>query len=389
MLEFRRIESIDLTRGLVIVLMALDHTRDFFSEALFSPTDLDRTTPGYFLTRWITHLCAPTFVFLTGVSAWLSTKRRALSRNKLAAHLVIRGLWLVMLEVTLVRFGWLFNWNFQVVFAQVIWVLGWSMTGLAAVLYCPRPLAGALALALTAGHNGLDPVDAGLVREYGGAWMILHVPGTIEWLPGHVLHVVYPLLPWLGVMLAGYWCGPYFLRSPAARQTLFFRSGLALFGLFLLLRLGNLYGDPKPWHPWPHPWQTVFAVLDCRKYPPSLLYLLMTLGLMLLLLAGFESRQSSPLRRPLRLFGQTPLFFYLLHLPLLHGAALAVARFRGLPAAWLLSGDFPTVPTPEYGFSLPAVYGFWLAFLFVLHPVCQGFADYKYRHPEFEWLRYL
>jgi uncharacterized membrane protein len=392
MLDFRRLETIDLMRGLVMVLMALDHTRDFFSDALYSPTDLSKTSAGLFLTRWITHLCAPTFVFLTGASAYLSTIRRNLSKRQLAGYLASRGLWLVILELTLVRFGWLFNWDYHVIFGQVIWALGWSMVGLSGLIFLPRWAIAGFALIMVAGHNLLDSFRPDDFGGFAWLWTVLHVPGRIELSPGYSFYVDYPLIPWLGVMAAGYGFGPVFLRSVRSRRVLLFWFGIGFVGLFLLLRLGNLYGDPEPWPDQQDPLFTVFAILNCEKYPPSLLYLLVTLSMMMFLLALFERRNLILIREPLLIFGRVPLFFYLIHLPLIHGAALAVTYFRGLPVDWLLgrgSHAFPTMPAPEYGFNLPMVYGIWMVMLLLLYPLCKLFSSYKYNHPEIRWLSYI
>ncbi|ESS72760.1 putative membrane protein [Methyloglobulus morosus KoM1] len=322
MLDFRRLESIDLMRGLVMVLMALDHTRDFFSDALFSPTDLSKTSAGLFITRWITHLCAPTFVFLTGASAYLSTIRRNLSKRQLAGYLVTRGLWLVILELTLVRFGWLFNWDYHVLFGQVIWALGWSMVGLSWLIFLPRWVIAGFAIVSIAGHNVLDFLRP---DDFGGLtwlWTVRHVPGRIELMPGYSFYVDYPLIPWLGVMVAGYSFGPIFLRSAISRRALLFQFGIGCIGIFLLLRLSNIYGDPEPWQAQQDPLFTVFAVLNCEKYPPSLSYLLVTISIMMLLLSLFEGFNLLLLREPLLIFGRVPLFFYLAHLPLIHGTRL-------------------------------------------------------------------
>lgn len=392
MLDFRRLESIDLMRGLVMVLMALDHTRDFFSDALYSPTDLDKTSAGLFLTRWVTHLCAPTFVFLTGASAYLSTMRRNLSNRQLGGYLFTRGLWLVVLELTLVRFGWLFNWDCHVLFGQVIWALGWSMVGLSGLIFLPRWFIADFALIMIAGHNLLDSLRP---DDFGGVawlWTVLHIPGRIEINPGFSFYVDYPLIPWLGVMAAGYSFGPVFLRSARSRRVLLFRFGIGFAILFLLLRLINLYGDPEPWQAQRNPLFTVFAILNCEKYPPSLSYLLMTSSVMMLLLTLFEWFNLIQVREPLLIFGRVPLFFYLIHLPLIHGTALAVTYFRELPVDWLLGRGlhaFPTIPAPEYGFNLPTVYSIWMVMLLLLYPFCAMFEKYKLHHPEMRWLSYI
>lgn len=392
MLDFRRLESIDLMRGLVMVLMALDHTRDFFSDALYSPTDLSKTSAGLFLTRWITHLCAPTFVFLTGTSAYLSIVRRNLSNRQLGGYLFTRGLWLVILELTFVRFGWLFNWDYQVIFAQVIWALGWSMVGLSGLIFLPRWIIAGFAVVTIAGHNALDflrPEDFGC---FAWLWTILHVPGQIEISPGYTFYIDYPLIPWLGVMTAGYSFGPVFLQPTSSRKATLLCLGIGFAVLFLLLRLSNLYGDPEPWQVQQNPLFTVFAVLNCEKYPPSLSYLLVTISIMMLLLAFFGSQKLILVKEPLLIFGRVPLFFYLLHLPLIHGTALFVTYFRGLPIDWLLGRGrhaFPTIPAPEYGFNLSTVYCVWIVMVLLLYPLCKLFSSYKLHHPEIRWLSYI
>ncbi len=388
-----RLESIDLMRGLVIILMALDHTRDFFTNALFSPTDLGQTSAAYFLTRWITHLCAPTFVFLAGTGAFLFTKRRNLTSSQLARYLLSRGVWLIVLELTLVRFGWAFNWDYHVAVGQVIWVLGWSMLALSALIFLPRWAIASIALIVIAGHNAFDTIQADNSQPWGWLWMFLHTPGRIEYLPGYTFFVSYPLIPWFAVMAAGYSLGPLMLQPAQRRQTVMLVLGLLCLGLFLLLRLSNLYGDPKPWAPQKNWAFTLFSVLNCKKYPPSLLYLLMTLGLMFVCLAVFEWHKIQQYMAPLINFGKAPLFFYVIHLPFIHGAALAAAYFRGLPVDWLFAGSsrslFPSIPAPEYGYDLATVYVIWLTLLVLLYPLCCFFIGLKRRYPQLPWLKYI
>lgn len=388
-----RLESIDMLRGLVIVLMALDHTRHFFTSAMFSPTDLSQTSAAYFLTRWITHLCAPTFIFLAGSGAFLATRRRRLSSRQLGGYLASRGIWLIILELTLVRFGWTFNWDFHYLFAQVIWALGWSLLALAALVFLPGPATVLLAVIIIAGHNAFDALRSQDLPEWGWLWTILHDPGKFEFLPGYWIYVSYPLIPWVAVMAAGYGLGALFLQPEQRRRRALMLMGVLCLGLFLLLRLTNLYGDPKPWTLQKDWVFTILSVLNCTKYPPSLLYLLMTLGMMFICLVLFDKDKVQKLGRPLIVFGKAPLFFYLIHLPLIHGAMLAVTRFRGLPVDWLVSGTarslLPKIPSPEFGYSLPAVYAFWLALLLLLYPVCYGFVEIKRKYRHVSWLTYL
>lgn len=388
-----RLKSIDTMRGLVMVLMALDHTRHVFSNSEFNPTDLSETTAAYFLTRWITHLCAPTFVFLAGVGAFLTTQRRQLNTGQLSAYLASRGLWLIVLELTLVHFGWTLRWDYHFVLAQVIWALGWSLLILALLVFLPRRAIATLAICVILGHNALDGVQAGENGIGAWLWMILHQPGKFEYAPGYFFIVAYPLIPWFAVMAAGYCLGPVFQKTPRRRKRAMIFLGLAALALFLLLRLCNGYGDPKPWTDQDSAMFTVFSFLNCTKYPPSLLYLLMTLALMFLGLVAFESITVQQWGRPLLVFGHVPLFFYLIHLPIIHLAMLAITYFRGLPVEWLLEGSgrsmMPKIPGTEYGYDLPAVYLIWLAVLVVLYPACATFAGIKQQYPHRTWLQYL
>ena len=388
-----RIESIDMMRGFVMALMALDHTRDYFSNATFSPTDLSQTTAAYFLTRWITHLCAPTFMILAGVGAFLSTRRKELTQGQLSVYLASRGLWLIVLELTLVRFGWAFNWDYSYAIAQVIWALGWSMLVLAGLIFLPRWVIVVFSALTIAGHNAFEGIHVDAGQPWGWLWIVLHQHGMIEFWPNHFLYVAYPLIPWIGVMAAGYCLGPLFQQETQRRRAVLWRSGFLCILVFLILRLGNLYGDPRLWTSQSSPMFTVFSILNCQKYPPSLLYLLITLGIMFLGLALFEGRHAHRFGKPLIAIGKAPLFFYLLHIYLIHGAAWIAAYLRGLPVDWLSAGTahkpFPEMPSPEYGYDLPVVYGVWLAVLLFLYPVCYGFVLIKRRYRHVAWLGYL
>ena len=372
-----RLTSIDLLRGLVMVVMALDHTRDFFSAGGFNPRDVSDTT--LFLTRWVTHFCAPTFIFLAGVSAFLYGQRRA--AGDINRFLFTRGLWLVLIEFTVVRFGWSFNVHFNHFVAQVIFAIGASMVALATLVYLPRWAIAAVGLVMIAGHNLFDGVKAAQFGTAAPLWDVLHQPGHLELVPGVDLVVLYPLIPWIGVMAAGYALGPVFTRDPAARERTLFALGAALTAGFVLLRATNFYGDPAPWAVQASPIATVLSFLNCEKYPPSLLYLAMTLGPALVLLAAFE-RARGRLAGLITTIGRVPLFYYVVHIYLLHVLALVYA--------WWLVGDIGAlIGAPHkpagYGLSLPGIYAVWLAVVVALYPLCRWFAGVKRRRREWWW----
>jgi uncharacterized membrane protein len=308
--EQGRIASIDVLRGLVVALMALDHTRDFFGTDGFNPRDVAES--ALFLTRWMTHLCAPTFIFLAGMSAFLYGRGRSVGET--SRFLLVRGLWLIVIEFTIVRFGWTFELDFfRENTAGVIFVIGASMVALAGLIWLPRWAIAALALVMIAGHNLSDGIRAEQLGQGGGLWHVLHQPGLVR-LGGYVkLFVLYPLVPWIGVMAAGYALGPVMQREPDARQRLLFGLGAAVTLGFVLLRASNLYGDPAPWIGQATWLSTALSFLNCEKYPPSLLYLMMTLGPALMLLAAFEHARGG-WARVLATFGQVPFFFYVVHI---------------------------------------------------------------------------
>lgn len=384
-----RLEGPDLVRGLVMVLMVLDHTRDFFADTSFDPTDLARSTPAYFLTRWITHFCAPTFALLAGVGARLAG-RRGRDAGGLARFLLTRGLWLILLEQTVVKFGLLFRFSPGLLLGLVLWSIGGSFVLLAAFVAARAParLVGLVGLVLIAGHNLLDllpPGGAGSLRLPVG---FLLRPGVLPLPGGWTVFVGYPLLPWFGVVAAGYWLGGLYGLEPALRRRRLVGIGLASIGLFAALRATGAYGEPRRWSPGPDAVTTALAFLNCTKYPPSLQYLLMTLGPALLALAAFD-RGAGAIGRPLATLGRVPLFYYLLQWYMIHGLALAVAGARGEPTAWLFVDAFPVRPPPSCSFGLPAVYGWWIVVVALLYIPCAGFARSQSRHRDSIWRSYL
>ena len=388
-----RLDSVDLLRGVVMVLMALDHTRGFFSNVTFYPLDLDKTNVPLFLTRWVTHYCAPVFVFLAGTGAFLSTTRGR-TKKDLSWFLFTRGLWLVFLEVTVIRWsGWGFNFDLHSIGVGVIWAIGWSMVALSGLVFLPTRSITILGLLMIAGHNALDSVKPESWGAWGGLWAILHAGGGFEYAPGWSFGAGYPLIPWIGVMAAGFGFGTLLLEEPAERRRHLIWLGATLTALFVLLRYSNLYGDPTPWRSQKNAVFTVFSFIHCHKYPPSLCYLLMTLGPALLFLGLVVNRKPANWLKPMVVFGRVPLFYYLLHLPLIHGLAVVVNLLRYGRADWLYGappgpGRLPVSIPLDRGFDLPVVYLVWISVVLLIYPACRWFMDLKRRRREV-WLSYL
>ena len=372
-----------------MLVMAIDHVRDYFSPYPYSPTDLTRAAPALFLTRWITHFCAPTFVFLAGTSAFLYARNNPAGRGGAQRFLLTRGLWLVLLELTVINWSWRFN--LQGLVLQVMWALGWSMVTLSALLYLPMRVIGALGLLIVFGHDLLDGLHFDAVASHGMAmawlWAVLH---EVHSSAGDFRFVVlYPVLPWIGVLLLGYCFGEVLLFPEAPRRRCMLAIGLSAMALFLLLRLGNIYGEPNPWTDNPRgPLFTALGLFNVSKYPPSLLYLLMTLGPVIALLPALE-RWGDGLARRITVFGRVPLFFYLIHIPLIHGAVLVAALilFGRIPET---NGPIsPAALPPGYEPSLLRVYAVWAVLVVALYPACRWYAGYKARNRALWWLSYL
>ena len=382
-----RLSSIDILRGLVMVIMALDHTRDFFSNsaAAFDPTDLAHTTPALFFTRWITHFCAPIFVFLAGTGSYLALVRGGYDRCELGKFLASRGLWLVFLEVFVVSpLGWSFSFSFGFTRLQVIWVIGVSMIILGGlIMMWPSRLIGAVGLLMIVTHDIFDGAHAAWLGAAQDVWKVLHGFGFFQPFPHKFVASLYPLIPWVGVMMAGYAAGELMTLEASRRRNLLFVLGGLATSLFLVLRALNVYGDPSPWSLQATPLFTVLSFLRVSKYPPSLLYLLVTLGPAFIALGLFDGSQASGwLTSRLREFGRVPLFYYLLHLPLLHGVAILFALWFYGDASWLhqdlmaVKGSAHPIP-PGYGYGLPIVYAVWFSSLVLLYPMCRWFGRVK------------
>jgi uncharacterized membrane protein len=375
-----RLDSIDLLRGLVMVLMALDHTRDFFAAGGPNPRDI--ADPALFLTRWVTHFCAPTFIFLAGVSAFLYGERGRTVRQ-VSFFLLTRGLWLILIELTVMRVCWTFSFHVNVFVMQVIWVTGASMVVLAGLVHLPRWAIATIGLAMIAGHNLLDGIDAEDLGHAAWLWTLLHQPGLIEVAPHIKLFVLYNLVPWSGVMAAGYALGPVFRLDPASRRSFLMRTGAAVTAAFIVLRATNLYGDPAAWSMQASVLSTLLSFVDCEKYPPSLLFLMMTLGPALILLALFE-RAHGATAGVITTFGRVPFFFYVVHVAFIHALAVGFAWITVGDIGWTF-GSFLSQKPVSYGLGLPGVYAVWLCVVAALYPPCRAFAALKQRRREWWW----
>jgi uncharacterized membrane protein len=375
-----RLDSIDLLRGLVMVLMALDHTRDFFGASGPNPRDI--ADPALFLTRWVTHFCAPNFIFLAGVSAFLYGERGR-SIGEVSWFLLTRGLWLILIEFTLMRFCWTFSFHVSVFVMQVIGVTGASMVVLAALVHLPRGVIATIGLVMIAGHNLLDGIDAEDLGHAAWLWTLLHQPGLIEIGPQIKLFVLYNLVPWSGVMAAGYALGPVFRLDPASRRSFLIRTGAAVTAAFVVLRATNLYGDPAAWSMQVSVLGTLLSFIDCEKYPPSLLFLMMTLGPALILLALFE-RAHGALAGAITTFGRVPFFFYVVHVAFIHALAVGFAWITVGDIGWTF-GAFLSQKPASYGLNLVGVYAVWLGVVAALYPLCRSFAALKQRRREWWW----
>ena len=384
-----RIEAIDLVRGLIIILMALDHTRDFFGDLASQPTNLATTTTALFFTRWITHICAPVFFLLTGTSAYLMLRR--MSRRELARFLLTRGAWLIFIELTVIRFALQFNIDYHVTIITVLWGLGWAMIMLAGLIFLPTWAISAIGVIMVAAHNALDAIEPATFGVLAPIWSILHAPGVILDTGQSVVVVSYALVPWVGVTALGYVLGQAYGWDANIRRKLLFWCGIALCVGFVGLRFANIYGDPLPWSPQKSaPW-TVISFLNTNKYPPSLLFLLMTLGPALLLLAAFDHGVPA-LLRPALIIGKVPLFFYVLHFYLIHLLAVAASYLRyGYAGEMFQSPDlahFPFSAPPGWGSSLPVVYLLWAVVVLTMFPLSRWYANVKRRRTDW-WLSYL
>lgn len=399
-----RIGEIDMLRGLVIVLMALDHVRDYFflgGGFTVNPLDPEQTTPWLYVTRWITHLCAPTFVLLAGVSSYLQLAKGKTQRQ-LSVLLLMRGLWLIALELTVLSFGWAFAFPYPL-FMQVIWAIGWSMIALAALIWLPRMAVLAVGVVIVAGHNLLDPIAPAQFGALSILWQLVHEGGPIFAGDQPVGLAAYPILPWMGVIALGYGMGALFASPPHQRDRALLLLGLAMLAAFVLLRWFGLYGEPAPgagggpfgsgvsWREQSEFGAALMVFLDVEKYPPSLQFVLVTLGAVFVLWP-LLARLRGPAGSVLSTFGAVPFFFYVLHIYLVHLLAMAANAALGRDVSgffnYLVNGFIAPDRLAHLGFDLPGVYAAWIVVLALLYPACRWFQAVKARRRDW-WLSYL
>ena len=387
--ESRRVDSVDLLRGLVMILMALDHTRDFVGNVAATPTNLAATTGALFMTRWITHFCAPTFSLLTGVGAYLMLRRR--TTRELSWFLLTRGVWLIVLEVTVARFFWQFNLDYHVTFLTVLWALGWSMILLSALVHLPANVVAAIAIALIALHNLTDGIAQPTSEALRLLMTVLHRPGPLFARPGMIVFIGYPLVPWIAIMALGYSLGQVYSWPAERRRAFLLRTGLAMVAVFVALRVANIYGDPRPWSTQKTALFTVLSFINVTKTPPSLLFVLITVGPALLFLRWSDA--STPrFLRPALTIGRVPMFYFLAHVLVIHliATVAAIARYGSAAIATQSPtlDKYPMTQPPDWPASLPVVYATWVLALLILFPLCRWYARYKATHSS-PWLSYL
>jgi uncharacterized membrane protein len=388
----KRIESIDLLRGIIMVIMALDHSRDFFHSAAFTEDPLSpaTTTPFLYFTRWITNLCAPTFVFLAGTSAWLQSQRK--TKKELSKFLITRGLWLVLVDLTIMSLGILGDIHFGTFTLQTIWSIGISMAILGAMIWLPFNAILITGLLIVFGHNVLDFVEKNHTGEFPLWWSLLHVSRVYPLWPNHQLFILYPFLSWCGLMMLGYCCGKIFTAFDTVRRNkILLWLGIGLLVFFAILRATNSYGNPFQWSQQKNTLYTFFSFMDVFKYPPSLLYMCVTIGPGLIFLAVVKNMQSR-FSKIMIVYGRVPLFFYILHFYLLHSINIILYLSRGHSVAEGMKGvqglPFKFI-IPGEGYSLWVVYAIWIMVVAALYPLCKWYDRHKTNHPEKKWLSYL
>jgi len=388
-----RINSIDFTRGVVMILMALDHVRMYFAYGTWyaDPTDLGTTTPALFFTRWITHFCAPAFVLLAGTSAFLYGIKKT-DKKELSLFLFTRGLWLVFVEFAIVNFAWTFDITYSFLILQVIWAIGISMVVLATLVYLPNLAILVFGLVLVFGHNLLDSISASGNDLSDLLWYTLHQHNFLILNSNRIVNFVYPVLPWIGLMALGYVLGIFYKQDYDARtrRKWLLWCGIGLILLFIILRGFNLYGEPNVWREQGSLIFSVISFLNVTKYPPSLHFLLMTIGPTLIFLSMAEAIRHQ-MEMPVIVFGRVPFFFYIIHLFIIHILAMLFLVTMGrdwseyvLSAQSIMSGRLS-----NFGLGLEAVYFIWILVIAFLYPLCGWYRKYKENNPAKWWLSYL
>lgn len=387
----KRVASIDFLRGAIMIIMALDHVRDYFHYASFQfdPLDLSKTSAAIFLTRWITHYCAPIFMFLSGVSAFLNGLKK--TKKELSWFLFTRGLWMVLLELTVVNFGWNFDIEFHTILFITIWALGISMIVLSLLIFLPLQIILAFSFVMIAGHNLLDSIQFQDNNLASFGWALLHQQNGFTWHDRLVL-VGYPVIPWIAVMALGYCIGTIYTTLDAATRKKRLRLyGISAIALFIVLRFINLYGDPFPWKEQETILFTLLSFIDTTKYPPSLLFILMTLGPACIFLSFTENVRSG-FSNFVSVYGRVPMLYYLLHIYVIHLLAMIASELftKYDWSKWILHEPLWFVQDFKgYGYPLVIVYLVWVGVVLLLYPLCRAYDKYKQAHKEKWWLSYL
>ena len=391
-IKTNRIESIDVLRGVVMVIMALDHVRDYFHYGSFfnDPTNLETTTPILFFTRFITHYCAPVFVFLAGTSAFLYGSKK--TKRELFKFLFTRGLWLIFLEFVVNNLIWTFDLSYSFPIVQVIWAIGVSMVMLSFLIYLPKKVILGIGLLLVFGHNALDGIAMEGYSFQSMVWYFLHQQQMLVYGSDFIFLIQYPLIPWIGLMALGYCFGQLYSKDfdASIRKNWLLNMGFAAIGLFLLLRSLNIYGDLIPWTMQDTTAKTIMSFFNVTKYPPSLLYFCITLGPAMLFLYAFETTKNK-LTDFFLIFGRVPLFYYFLHVLVIH--ALAIIGMLIFGSNWhdmiLDAEGFMNENLMSYGYSLFVVYCVWISVVLLLYPFCKKYMMYKATNKDKWWLSYL
>ena len=373
-----RILSIDAVRGIIMVIMALDHTRDFihYNGFFYDATDLNTTTPIIYMTRWITHFCAPTFVFLAGTSAYLMSRKK--TRSQLSVFLLTRGLWLMVFDITVVNLTIWFDLTFSVTALEVVWATGFGMVVLGGLLFLPQRILLAIGLLILFGHNALDGVSFQPGTAMDIIWSMLHQRNAIPLGSGRIAFTSYPVLPWIGIILLGYCLGELFRPDfgPEKRRRMLKWIAIGAITVFILIRTLNVYGDPVPWAVQKTPLFTFFSFINLTKYPPSLLYTLITLGPAILLLSWVEGKRANWMQFFV-VYGRVPLFYFVVHFFIIHVLAIVLLLLDGIPWSAINFQNKTAGMMPNHGLSLGLTYGVWILVVLVMYPLCKGYGRIK------------